>query len=305
MARGRYIVMADADDSYNFADIPRFVEKLREGNDLVMGNRFRGGIEKGAMPPLHRYFGNPVLSAIGRILFPSPLGDFHCGMRGFSREAVLGLDLRTTGMEFASEMVVKATIHRLRIAEIPTTLKRDGRSHPPHLRSWRDGWRHLRFMLLMSPRSVFLYPGLLLFGLGIAGMLWLEPGPRIIGGTRLDISTLLLAAAAALIGAQGILFWTFAKTYAIEARLLPKDPRLDRLLRVITLEAGVVVGGLTFLAGFALALFAVYRWESVSFGDLDPGRTMRVVIPAMLLMVLGVEGVLGTFLLGVLRLRQR
>ena len=180
-ARGRYVIMGDADDSYDFADLAPFLEKLREGYDLVMGNRFKGGIKPGAMPLLHRYLGNPVLTAIGRLFFHSPCHDFHCGLRGFNRAAIVKLDLRTTGMEFASEMVVKATLNRLRIAEVPTTLAPDGRERPPHLRSWRDGWRRLRFLLMYSPRWLFLYPGLLLMALGTVVGLWLLPGPRRIG----------------------------------------------------------------------------------------------------------------------------
>src|SRR6266487_2781972 len=203
-ARGKYIIMGDADDSYDFSTLEPFVEKLRAGYDLVMGNRFKGGVKAGAMPALHRYLGNPVLTAIGRVFFHSPCGDFHCGLRGFAKDAVLRLDLRTTGMEFASEMIVKATLHKLQITEVPTTLSPDGRSRPPHLRSWRDGWRHLRFLLLYSPRWLFFYPGALLMAAGIALCGWLLPGPRHVSSVTLDVHTLLYAAAAIVIGFQAV-----------------------------------------------------------------------------------------------------
>jgi len=201
-SRGKYIIMGDADDSYDFGNLGPFVEKLQEGFDLVMGNRFKGGIKRGAMPPLHRYLGNPVLTAIGKLFFKSPCNDFHCGLRGFNKTAIMKLDLRTTGMEFASEMVVKATLHNLRITEVATTLSPDGRSRPPHLRSWRDGWRHLRFLLLFSPRWLFLYPGALLMLVGFATGLWLLPGQRTVAGINFDIHTLLFAALAVIIGFQ-------------------------------------------------------------------------------------------------------
>ena len=210
-ARGRYVIMGDSDDSYDFSRLEAFVDKLRQGYALVMGNRFKGGIKPGAMPPLHRYLGNPVLTAIGRLFFRSPCGDFHCGLRGFDRQAILDLDLQAPGMEFASEMVVKATIHRLAVTEVPTTLSPDGRSRPPHLRSWRDGWRHLRFLLLFSPRWLFLYPGMALFlgGVGLTG--WLLPQARVVGGVNLDIHTLFYASIAVVLGAHLMLFWVFAK----------------------------------------------------------------------------------------------
>ncbi len=240
-ARGRYVIMADSDDSYDFSALDLFVERLREGWQLVMGNRFHGGIKPGAMPPLHRYLGNPVLTGIGRLFFRSPSGDFHCGLRGFDRAAILGLDLQTPGMEFASEMVIKATIAKLRITEVPTTLSPDGRSRPPHLRSWRDGWRHLRFLLLFSPRWLFLYPGFTLFVVGAALMLWLLPGPRSVGSIHLDIHTLLYASLAVSIGYQSIMFWAFTKIYGMREGIVPPDPWFHGKMGVATLERGLIL----------------------------------------------------------------
>lgn len=304
-ARGTYVAMGDADDSYDFLGLMPFVQQLRAGHDLVMGNRFAGGISEGAMPPLHRYLGNPVLTGIGRLFFRAPVRDFHCGLRAFRREAIVGLGLRTTGMEFASEMVVRSVLAGLRVTEVPTTLRPDGRSRPPHLRSWRDGWRHLRFLLLYSPRYLFLLPGALLTGVGLAVLAWLLPGPRVVGGVGLDVHTMLFAAAAMLLGVQSLLFAVFTKTFASEAGLLPRDPRVERLYRYVTLETGLVAGGVVLVAGLALAGLAVSSWARTGYGAMDVGRTMRLVIPATLLMVLGAQGVLASFFLSVLGLRRR
>jgi hypothetical protein len=304
-ARGQYIIMGDADDSYDFANLGPFIEKLRAGYDLVMGNRFRGGIQEGAMPPLHKYLGNPVLTGLGRLFFRSPVGDFHCGLRGFSKSALVKLDLHTTGMEFASEMVVKATLHRMRITEVPTTLSPDGRSRAPHLRSWRDGWRHLRFLLLYSPRWLFLYPGALLMLLGLAVGLWLLPGPRNIGGVTIDVHTMLYAALAIVIGFQAIVFAIFTKVFAISEGLLPDDPRLQRVFRYITLEVGLVVGSLLLLAGLAGSVYAYVNWGEHSFGPLNTSRTMRIVIPSVTSLTLGCQTVLSSFFLSILGLRRR
>ncbi|MBP7148130.1 MAG: glycosyltransferase family 2 protein [Acidobacteria bacterium] len=304
-ARGRYVVMGDADDSYDFLDLPKFVFKLREGYQLVMGNRFAGGIKPGAMPPLHRYLGNPVLTTIGRVFFTSPCRDFHCGLRAFDREAILGLDLRTTGMEFASEMVVKATLHGLRVTEVPTTLSPDGRSRPPHLRSWRDGWRHLRFLLLYSPRWLFLYPGILLTLAGLAVGAWLVPGPRRVGSVTFDVHTLLYAALAVVLGFQSICFAFFTKIFAITEGLLPEDPRLNRLFRYVTLETGLVVGAALILAGLAGSLFAVSEWGRGAFGPLEPTHTLRLAVPAFTALAVGVQIVFASFFLSVLGLRRR
>jgi hypothetical protein len=297
--------MGDADDSYDFGELWPFVEKLREGYDLVMGNRFAGGIRPGAMPSLHRYLGNPVLTGIGRLLFGGPCGDFHCGLRAFRKEAIERLDLQTTGMEFASEMVVKATLLGQRIGEVPTTLSPDGRSRPPHLRSWRDGWRHLRFLLLYSPRWLFLYPGLLLMGLGLLAMLWILPGPRTIGRVTFDVNTLLYAAAAVFLGFQSVIFAVFTKVYAVNEGLLPEDPRLNTLFRYVKLETGLVTGAVLVLVGWLGSLWAVSDWGARSFGALDPQETLRIVVPAVLALTLGFQIVLSSFFLSVLGMRRR
>lgn len=304
-ARGQFIVMGDADDSYDFGHIPRFVEELRRGSDLVMGNRFRGGIQHGAMPPLHRYLGNPVLTKVGRLLFHSNVRDFHCGLRGFRKDAYERMGLRTTGMEFASEMVVKATLFKMRVAEVPTTLAPDGRSHPPHLRTWRDGWRHLRFLFLYSPRWLFLYPGLGLMLLGTLLGAWLLPAPRTVAGVTLDVHTLLYAAVFVLLGFQAIAFGVFSKVFAISEGLLPPDPALDRTFRYFTLEAGLVVGGLFILVGLGVSVYAVGFWQARHFGPLDYAQTMRWVIAASLFLTLGAQMVFASFFLSVLRLRRR
>ena len=303
-ARGKYIIMGDADDSYDFTNLGPFVEKLRAGYDLVMGNRFKGGIAPNAMPPLHRYLGNPVLTGIGRLFFHSPCGDFHCGLRGFSKSAIQSLNLRTTGMEFASEIVVKASLHRLRIAEVPTTLSVDGRNRPPHLRSWRDGWRHLRFLLLFSPRWLFLYPGLLLMLLGalVSGSLLL--GPRVVDGITFDIHTFLYAAMAIIIGYQTVIFAVFTKVFAITEGLLPNDPRLTTLFRYIQLETGIIAGGLMLVGGISLSVYAFSFWSATSFGPLDPSRTLRLVIPAVTMMALGLQTVLSSFFLSILGMER-
>ncbi|MGA7926229.1 MAG: glycosyltransferase [Candidatus Sulfotelmatobacter sp.] len=304
-ARGKYIVMGDADDSYDFGHIVRFLEPLREGADLVMGNRFRGGIQKDAMPTLHRYFGNPALTRLGRLFFHSPVGDFYCGLRGFRKDAYERLGLRTTGMEFATEMIVKATLLKLRIAEVPTTLSPDGRSRPPHLRTWRDGWRTLRFFLLYSPRWLFLYPGLALMTVGALLGLWLLPSARAVGGVVFDVHTMLYAAAFVLLGFQAIAFAVFTKFFAISEGLLPPDPTLDKLLRYITLEVGLAMGALLTVAGLATSVYAVSAWGSKHFGALDYSHTMRLVIPAALFLILGAQTVFASFFVSVLGLRRR
>lgn len=303
-ARGKYIIMGDADDSYDFTNLGPFLEKLRAGYDLVMGNRFKGGIEPNAMPPLHRYLGNPVLTGIGRLFFNSPCGDFHCGLRGFSKAAIQRLDLRTTGMEFASETVVKASLHGLRITEVPTTLSVDGRNRPPHLRSWRDGWRHLRFLLLYSPRWLFLYPGLLLMLVGTLVSGWLLVGPRVVDGITLDVHTFLYAAMAIVIGYQTVIFAIFTKVFAITEGLLPEDPRLNTLFRYIRLETGILAGALLLATGIGLSMYALSFWSATSFGPLDPSRTLRLVIPAVTAIALGLQTVLSSFFLSILGLER-
>ena len=305
-ARGEYVVMGDADGSYDFMAIDAFLAKLREGYDLVMGNRFKGGVAEGAMPFLHRYLGNPVLSFLGRLFFSSEVGDFHSGLRGFRRSPILALDLRTTGMEFASEMVVKASVEGLRIAEVPVTLSPDKRDRPPHLRTWRDGWRHLRFLLLYSPRWLFLYPGALLMAVGALVLLWLLPGERAVGSLRLDVHTLVYAAAAVVLGYQAVIFALFTKTFAISEGLLPEDPRLTRLYRYVTLETGIVAGIVLVIAGLLLAATAIGIWQTQGFGPIvDVPRSLRVVILSSLAITLGVQTFFASFFLSVLGLSRR
>jgi glycosyltransferase involved in cell wall biosynthesis len=304
-ARGRFIIMGDADDSYDFTSIGPFVEALRGGADLVMGNRFRGGIAPRAMPPLHRYLGNPVLSGVGRLFFKSPIGDFHCGLRGFRTEAVRGLGLSSEGMEFASEMVVRATVDGLRIVEVPATLSPDGRSRPPHLRSLRDGWRHLRFLLLLSPRWLFLYPGALLMLAGLASMLWLLPGPRVVAGIGLDVNTLVYSSAAIVCGFQAVTFAIFAKVFAINARLLPPDARIRRLTSLVNVEVGMAAGAFLLLGGVAGGAYALGLWSLASYGALNPEVTLRIVAPSATAMIVGLQLVFSSFFLGVLGLRRQ
>jgi glycosyltransferase involved in cell wall biosynthesis len=304
-AHGEFVLMGDADDTYNFAQLDEFVAKLREGYDLVMGNRFKGKILPGAMPPLHRYLGNPVLTGLGRLFFKSPVGDFHCGLRAFRRDAIERLGLRTFGMEFASEMIVKAAAFGLRVTEVPTTLAPDRRDRPPHLRTWRDGWRHLRFLLLYSPRWLFLYPGFALFALGIAVSAFLLPGPLRIGSVVFDVHTLLFAAMAILIGFQSVVFATFTKVFAISEGLLPEDPRLTRMFRYVTLEVGLILGMLLILAGAGAWILGLEYWRIREFGALDPEKTLRIVIPGVVCFTLGFQVVLSSFFLSVLGMSRR
>ena len=304
-ARGEYVIMGDADDSYDFAHAPRFVEKLREGYDLVMGNRFQGGIQPKAMPALHRYLGNPVLSRLGKIFFKAPCGDFHCGLRAFSMDAYERMDLHTTGMEFASEMIVKSSVLGLRITEVPTTLVPDGRNRRPHLRTWRDGWRHLRFLLLYSPRWLFLYPGILLMGAGLAAGTWLLPGPRSIGSVTFDFHSLLYASLSIFLGFQCIAFAVFTKIFAISEGLLPPDPRLNKVFEYITLEVGLAVGAGLLLLGLGASFYAVHAWAVRQFGALNPEQTMRLVVPATLALGLGTQTIFCSFFLSVLGMNRR
>jgi glycosyltransferase involved in cell wall biosynthesis len=304
-AKGEFVIMGDADDSYDLSNLGPFVEALRGGADLVMGNRFAGGIEPGAMPALHRYLGNPVLTAIGRILFRSPVKDFHCGLRGFRREAILDLDLRTTGMEFASEMVVKATLNKLNIVEVPTTLSPDGRSRAPHLRTWRDGWRHLRFLLLYSPRWLFLYPGMVLFLVGIVLGGVLLTGPIQVGEHALDVSALVYCMAAVLIGFQAILFAAFSRAFVANEGLMPPSPGMQKAFKVLNLERGLIIGLLLLIVGVALAIYGFIHWGSSDFGALDARDAIRLAVPAATLSVLGFETIMGSFFLSVLGLSRR
>lgn len=304
-AQGRYCIMGDSDDSYDFENLDPFLLKLREGYDLVMGNRFKGGIQTGAMPWKNRYIGNPILSGIGKAFFRARTGDFHCGLRGFSKSAFERMDLRTTGMEFASEMVIKATILQMKIAEVPTTLAHDGRTRPPHLRPYRDGWRHLRFMLMFTPRWLFLYPGVFLIVLGLAGCAWLLPGPRVVHGIGLDVHTLLYAFVFVLLGFQLVAFAVFTKVFAISEGLLPEDPRLNRVFRFITLETGLIAGGLLIALGIAGSIFAVSGWAKESFGALDAEHMLRIVMPSVFSLTMGVQIVFSSFFLSILGLRRK
>lgn len=304
-ALGKYVIMGDADDSYDFLHLEPFVEKLREGYDLVMGNRFKGGIEPGAMPPLHRYLGNPVLSFIARLFFPCKIGDYHCGLRGYNRESILKLGLVTTGMEYASEMVVKSTLNHLKIAEVPTTLKKDGRSHAPHLRSWSDGWRHLKFLLMHSPNWLFMYPGLILFFLGLVLTVILTFGNIHIGSVGLGVHTLMYSAAAMMVGFNLVMFSLFVRSYASVTGFIPTESRLDRWLEDISTEKGVVIGLLLFFTGIIITIIAFCIWGNTGFGGLSPENMMRITIPAMLLIVVGIEVIFGSFFIGILHIRHK
>ena len=298
-ADGYFVIMADADDSYDFTDLDGFVERLRAGFKLVIGNRFKGGIMPGAMPVLNRYLGNPVLSLIGRKLFSSPVGDFHCGIRGFDRKAILDLHLRASGMEFASEMVVKASLAKLPIAEVPTTLSPDGRRRAPHLRPWRDGWRHLRFMLLRSPQWLFLYPGLILTVLGAIGAATLTIGPVEVPGIfTLDINALLYFSIAAVVGMQITFFGLFALAFGRKMRLGITHGITERLLRLASLEGAIAAGGFLVLMGLGGVFYAVLQWGHFSFGALVPSEMMRITIPSVTALAVGTQIVFGGFLLG-------
>jgi glycosyltransferase involved in cell wall biosynthesis len=307
-ARGRFVIMADADDSYDFGAIAPFITRLRADDDLVMGCRLPAGggtITPGAMPWKHRWLGNPVLSAIGRRLFRAPVTDFHCGMRGFRRDFILALDLRTTGMEFASEMVIKATINGGRISEVPITLYPDGRDRPPHLRSWRDGWRHLRFMLLMSPRWLFLAPGFAMFLLGGLVCAILLPRPFYIGRVGFDTSTMLVGAMMLILGFQVVIYALFSRIFAVTEGLLKPDPRMDRLFHYITLETGLIAGTTTALGGLALLVYATILWGRQGFGPIDYSRSQRIIIPAVTAIILGIQIGFSSFFLSILGLRRR
>jgi glycosyltransferase involved in cell wall biosynthesis len=306
-ARGRYIIMGDADDSYDFAEIPRFVAKLREGYELVQGCRLPSGggtVAPGAMRVLHRWWGNPMFSAMARLWFRAPIHDIHCGMRGFTRDLFQRLEQRCAGMEFASEMIIKATFRGARIAEVPITLHPDGRTaHPPHLKTFRDGWRHLRFMLLYSPRWLFLIPGALLILAGLTAYGLAMPSVPL-GHVRLDVHTILVGSLAILCGYQAILFAIFAKIFAIAEGLLPDDTRIARLGRHVQLEHGVAGGGIAFLAGMILIVLAFREWQAVSYGALDYSHTMRLVIPGVTIAAIGFQTVLSSFFMSVLAIKR-
>jgi glycosyltransferase involved in cell wall biosynthesis len=303
-ARGEYVIMGDADDSYDFTNLMPFIEELRKGYDLVMGNRFKGGIAPGAMPPLHRYLGNPALSFVGRLFFPSAIGDFHCGLRGFRRDSAIALGLQATGMEFASEMVVKATLAKQKVTEVPTTLVKDGRSRPPHLRSWRDGWRHLRFLLLFSPRWLFFNPGLVLLILGLGVGAAVATGPLTIGGVSFDVDTLVACGAMVNIGFQAVLFWLFTQVYASAEGFLPTYPRVQHLLGKLSLERGLLAGLVVGLAGLVGLVFSLTYWQGHAFGHLNYEHALRLMVPSVTALVLSCQIILGTFFLSILGIGQ-
>ena len=299
-AKGKYLMMGDSDDSYDWTEIPRFMEPLRQGYDMVMGTRLKGTILPGAMPFLHKYLGNPVLTWILNLLFRTGISDSHCGMRSFTREAYERMHLHTTGMEFASEMVIKASKARLKIAEIPITLHPDKRTRPPHLRTWRDGWRHLRFMLMYSPTWLFLIPGLILFVLGIAAMAVLYPGPVQMFGREIDLHTMLLGSLLTILGTQVMSTGLFAKVYSYERHFDQQDPILNSLARHFNLERGLILGLLVFAAGFALDLSVLIQWIRVDFGELQAFR------PAVLggtLMAVGAQVLFSSFFLSMLSVK--
>lgn len=304
-AQHEFIIMGDADDSYDFTNLQPFVGALKNGADLVMGNRFKGGILPGAMPFLHRYLGNPVLSGIARIFFKSDIGDFHCGLRGFRKSSILSLNLQTTGMEFASEMVVKAAMRELKIAEVPTVLHPDGRSRPPHLRTWSDGWRHLKFLLLYSPKWLFFYPGIIMILLGALVSLPLLFGPVHIGQIKLDINTLMYASLLTIIGFQSVLFSLFTYVFGVQSNLLPNDKTTDNLLTHMGLEKGLVLSGIMILLGFASSVSAILYWSANQFGDIDPTFSMRLVIPGAVLFTIGFQIFFASFFLSILNIKLK
>lgn len=303
-AFGKYVIMGDSDDSYDFLNLMPFVEKLREGYELVMGNRFKGGIEKGAMPPLHKYLGNPVLSFIGRVLYRSNIKDFHCGLRGYNRESIMKLNLHTTGMEYASEMVVQATLHKLKICEVPTTLKKDGRDRPPHLRSWSDGWRHLTFLLMHSPNWLFLYPGFLSFVIGLLISAKIVINPIIVNNVRFDVNTLVYSAVATIVGFQLILFYVLTKKYATLTKFIPIT-KIDKYLIKFTMNRGIFIGAILFLIGLIGSIVAICIWSNAGFGNLESSKMLRLTIPMLILFVCGIQLMFSSFFLGILEIKIR
>ena len=304
-ARGRYIIMGDADDSYDFSALDPFVVELRNGYELVMGNRFKGGIKPGAMPFLHKYLGNPVLSAIGRMFFAIPIGDFHCGLRGFSREAINRLSLSNTGMEFASEMVVKASIREMRMTEVPTVLSPDGRSRPPHLRTWRDGWRHLRFLLMFSPRWLFLYPGMTFILIGILALAALLGGPLVVAhGIAIDIHSLVVACFAILMGAQLVMFSGVARRYAEVEGFLPPAKTFRRTMNILTIERVLPISILLFVGGLFGFGLAIGRWAALNFGPIRTNDIMRILIISLTAMALATQAAAAIFLASIFGIRH-
>ncbi len=302
-SRGTYVIMGDSDDSYDFSEIGRFVEKLREGHQLVMGTRLKGKILPGAMPWLHRWIGNPVLTWLANLFFGTRLSDYHCGLRGFDRQAIDTLGLNTSGMEFASEMIAKAALHRLSMAEVPITYHPDGRTRPPHLRTWQDGWRHLQFLLLLSPNWVFLYPALLFIGLGVLGMVVLLPGPQTVGPVGLDVHTLLAAGIAIIIGSQILTLWLTANLFARSVGLLPASQFFADVSARFTLGSGLITGVLCGAVGLGLTLWALEMWANVQFDALDYQQALRRLIPGLVMLALGVQVLFASFIVSLLNFK--
>lgn len=299
-ANGKYIIMGDSDDSYDFSSLDSFVAKLRSGCQLVMGNRFQGGIEPGAMPKLHRYLGNPVLSYVGRLFFRVPIGDFHCGLRGFSRDAIIKLGLVTQGMEFASEMIAKSAIAGYRIEEVPTVLRPDGRGRPPHLNTWRDGWRHLRFLLLFCPRWLFLYPGVFMLAAGLIGFVLLQPGSLRFTSVGLGIHSLLYMGAFIIFGMQLVQLAVLTKWMGILSGIVPAPQGLARWVPYLKLETGLAIGAALFFIGLIWSVRLVVNWGYGGFGALEPEEVMRWAIPAVTLMIVGLQACAGALFAGAL-----
>jgi glycosyltransferase involved in cell wall biosynthesis len=299
-AKGKFVAMGDADDSYDFLSLMPFLVKLRAGADLVMGNRFTGGIGPGAMPPLHRYLGNPVLSFLGRLFYNIKIGDFHCGLRAFSRDAILSLNLNTPGMEFASEMVVKASLQDLRIEDVPTKLVKDGRSRPPHLRSWRDGWRHLKFLLIFAPNWLFMIPGLILMALGLLGLGLLVPGDAQLGEITLGVHSLLYSAAFVLMGVQIVSFAYLARLFGIREGFWPQSARMKTASALINVESGSLVGLALLICGGVTAFLAVSQWAGANYGAMKVESLMRLAIPSFLMASVGLQCVFTSFFAGLL-----
>jgi glycosyltransferase involved in cell wall biosynthesis len=305
VARGKYIIIGDADESYDFYHLMPFLTKLREGNDLAMGNRFKGGIEPGAMPPLHQYLGNPILSGIGKLFFKTPINDFHCGLRGFSKESALKMDLHSSGMEFASEMVIKASLLKMNICEIPTTLSPDGRDRPPHLQTWRDGWRHLRFMLIYSPRWLFLYPGIFMMLIGLILSTWTFFSPITINSVEFDIHSLLYFNAIILIGFNMVLFSIQSRYYGHRVGLLPKSEKISKFVNHFTLERGLFLGIILIFLGFSMALWAFSIWAQSQFGNINPRSTMRIAIPSISIILMGTQTIFSSFFISILGIKTK
>lgn len=302
-AQGKFVIMGDSDDSYDFSQLDAFVEALRGGADLVMGNRFQGGIEKNAMPPLHRYLGNPVLSTVGRVFFRTPVGDFHCGLRGFSREKIQQLRLSAPGMDFASEMVIKSSLADLEITEVPITLSPDGRSRPPHLRSWRDGWLHLKLLLTFAPHWLFYYPGLALVAVGAILSALLIGGPVQIGNVTFDVTTLILASAMILVGFQMVCFYAIARLFSVRFKLLPASKRFEKISGWISVDRACQIGGVLLLSGIVTAVSAVLIWASAGWGDLNFSTVARMAVFAVVSSSLGIQTITAGFLWGLLNQR--